>query len=139
MNLDSLLEGLIPDTETLSISNLPFAVRNLPFCCSLDCREQQNGRLAATLRANFTTKLTLKFSRNRRKKSREINPKNPAKFVSFFSAKYQKAWSFYKCFLLFFLTATRNLKLSSVVRAIPHLFPVSFFFFSSFDSVVKAV
>ena len=26
MNLDSLLEGLIPDTETLSISNLPFAV-----------------------------------------------------------------------------------------------------------------
>ena len=27
MNLDSLQEGLIPDTETLSISNLPFAVR----------------------------------------------------------------------------------------------------------------
>ena len=27
MNLDSLQEGLIPGTETLSISNLPFAVR----------------------------------------------------------------------------------------------------------------
>ena len=26
MNLDSLQEGLIPDTETLSRSNLPFAV-----------------------------------------------------------------------------------------------------------------
>ena len=26
MNLDSLQEGLIPNTETLSISNLPFAV-----------------------------------------------------------------------------------------------------------------
>ena len=26
MNLDSLQEGLIPDTETLSISNLPFAI-----------------------------------------------------------------------------------------------------------------
>ena len=26
MNLDSLQEGLIPDTQTLSISNLPFAV-----------------------------------------------------------------------------------------------------------------
>ena len=26
MNLDSLQEGLIPDTETLSISNLPFTV-----------------------------------------------------------------------------------------------------------------
>ena len=59
-----------------------------PFRCTLDCREQQSGRLAATLRANFTAKLTLKISRNRRKKSceigqfyRAINPKNPAKFV----------------------------------------------------------
>ena len=26
MNLDSLQEGLVPNTETLSISNLPFAV-----------------------------------------------------------------------------------------------------------------
>ena len=70
MNLDSLQEGLIPDTETLSISNLPVAVH-------LDCREQQSSRLAVTLRprANFTTKLTIKILRNRCKKSHEITAK----------------------------------------------------------------
>ena len=68
-----------------------------PFRCILDCREQQSDRLAATLWANFTMKLTLKILQNRRKKSCKIgqfyckiNPKNPAKSV-FFSAKYQKA------------------------------------------------
>ena len=71
-----------------------------PFRCTLDCREQQSGRLAATLTANFTAKLTVKISRNRRKKSREITAKSGnftanltlkiPRNLSFFSAKYQK-------------------------------------------------
>ena len=57
------------------------------FRSTLDCREQQSGRLAATLTANFTAKLTPKISQNRCKKSRKITAKltpNIPRNLSFF-------------------------------------------------------
>ena len=65
-----------------------------PFRCTLDCREQQSGRLAATLTANFTAKLTVKISRNRRKKSREITAKS-GNFTAKLTLKIPRNLSFF--------------------------------------------
>ena len=72
MSLDSLQEGLIPDTETFSISNLPqFAVHwiaesskavDLPRHWGQFYREINPKNLAKS--ANFAAKLTLKIPRN---------------------------------------------------------------------------
>ena len=75
INLDSLQKGLVLYT-------------------GLDCKEQQSGRLAATLRANCTVKLTLKISRNRRKKSREITAKS-ANFTAKLTLKIPRNLSFF--------------------------------------------
>ena len=100
INLDSLQEGLIPDTETLSLSNLPFAIHwiaesskavNLlrhwgPILPQKSCKI---GIKSPAKSANFTTKLTLKILRN----------------LSFFSAKYQKACTMHHSTLYRYLTS----------------------------------
>ena len=65
-----------------------------PFRCILDCREQQSGRLAATLWANFTMKLTLKILQNRRKKSCKITAKS-ANFTAKLTQKILRNLSFF--------------------------------------------